>query len=79
MSLLCLSFPVDPVLLHLVQQEIKFLQDDVNNVSVEFDQDKIKVQQELPNAAWFASLEIRPAQVEEQVCSLKGIYDIKIL
>lgn len=67
------------MLLHLVQQEIKFLQDDVNNVSVEFDQDKIKVQQELPNAAWFASLEIRPAQVEEQVCSLKGIYDIKIL
>lgn len=66
------------MLLHLVQQEIKFLQDDVNNVSVEFDQDKIKVQQELPNAAWFGSLEIRPGQVEERVCSLKGIYDINL-
>ena len=67
------------MLLHLVQQEIKFLQDDINNVSVEFDQDKIKVQQELPNTAWFGSLEIRTGQVEEQVCSLKGNYDIKIL
>lgn len=51
----------------------------MNNLSVEFDQDKIKVQQELPNAAWFGSLEIRTGQVEEQVCSLKGNYDTKIL
>ena len=39
------------MLLQLVQQGIKFLQDDMNNLSVEFDQDKIKVQQELQKAA----------------------------
>ena len=38
------------MLLHLVQQGVKFLQDNINNLSVEFDQDKIKVQQELQNA-----------------------------
>ena len=39
------------MLLQLVQQGIKFLQDSINNLSVEFDQDKIKVQQGLQNAA----------------------------
>ena len=39
------------MLLQLVQQGIKFLQDDMNNLSVEFDQDKIKVQQELQKTA----------------------------
>ena len=47
---MCLNSPVDPVLLQLVQQGVKFLQDNINNLSVEFDQDKIKVQQELQNA-----------------------------
>lgn len=46
-----MNSPVDPALLHLVQQEVKFLQDHVNNLSVEFDQDKMEVQQELQNTA----------------------------
>ena len=50
-TLLCLNSPVDPALLQLVQQEVKFLLDNVNNLSIEFDQDRIKVQQELQNAA----------------------------
>ena len=39
------------MLLQLVQQGVKFLQDNINNLSVEFDQDKIKVQQELQKVA----------------------------
>lgn len=50
-TLLCLNSPVDPALLQLVQQEVKFLQDSINNLSIEFDQDRVKVQQELQNAA----------------------------
>ncbi|CAH3171592.1 unnamed protein product, partial [Porites lobata] len=50
-TLLCMNSPVDPALLQLVQQEVKFLQDSVNNLSVEFDQEKVRVQQELQNAA----------------------------
>ena len=50
-TLLCLNSPVDPALLQLVQQEVKFLQDNVKNLSVEFDQEKVRVQQELQNVA----------------------------
>ncbi|CAH3165111.1 unnamed protein product, partial [Porites evermanni] len=50
-TLLCMNSPVDPALLQLVQQEVKFLQDSVNNLSVEFDQERVRVQQELQNAA----------------------------
>ena len=46
-----MNSPVDPALLQLVQQEVKFLQDNVNNLSVELDQEKVRVQQELQNAA----------------------------
>ena len=46
-----MNSPVDPALLQLVQQEVKLLQDNLKNVSVEFDQEKIRVQQELQNAA----------------------------
>ena len=46
-TLLCMNSPVDPALLQLVQQEVKFLQDSVNNLSVEFDQEKVTVQQQL--------------------------------
>lgn len=45
-----MNSPVDPALLQLVQQDLKFLQDNVDNLSVEFDQEKVKVQQELKNA-----------------------------
>ena len=46
-----MNSPVDPALLQLVQQEVKFLQDNVNNLSIEFAQEKVRVQQELQNAA----------------------------
>ena len=50
-SFLCMNSHVDPTLLQLVQQEAKFLRDNVKNLSVEFDQEKVRVQQELENAA----------------------------
>ena len=46
-----MNSPVDPALLQLVQQDLKFLQDNVDNLSVEFDQEKVKAQQELQNTA----------------------------
>ncbi|KAJ7375836.1 hypothetical protein OS493_038519 [Desmophyllum pertusum] len=48
---LCVNSPVDSVLLHLVQQELKTLQDAVDNMSVEFEEEKTKVQHELQNVA----------------------------
>ena len=45
-----MNSPVDPALLQLVQQEVKFLQDNVNNLSVEFEQERVRVQRELQNA-----------------------------
>ena len=50
-TLLCMNSPVDPALLQLVQQEVSFLQDIVNNLSVEFDQERERIQQELQNVA----------------------------
>ena len=46
-----MNSPVDPALLQLVQQEVRFLQDNVNNLSVEFEQERLRIQQELQNAA----------------------------
>lgn len=46
-----MNSPVDPTLLQLVQQEAKFLRDNVEKLSIEFDQEKVRVQQELENAA----------------------------
>ena len=43
--------PADPALVQLVQQDVKFLQDYVDNLSVEFVQEKEKVRQELENIA----------------------------
>ena len=50
-TLLCMNSPMDPALLQLVQQEVNFLLDNVNNLSVEFDQEKVRVKQEPQNAA----------------------------
>ncbi|CAH3176506.1 unnamed protein product, partial [Porites evermanni] len=50
-TMLCMNSPVDPALLQLIQQEVKFLQDNVSNLSVEFEQERVRVQQELQNAA----------------------------
>ena len=43
--------PVDPALVQLVQEDLKFLQDCVDNLSVEFVQEKVEVRQELENIA----------------------------
>ena len=43
--------PADPGLVQLVQQDLKFLQHYVDNLSVEFVQEKEKVRQELENIA----------------------------
>ena len=43
--------PADPALVQLVQQDVQFLQDYVDNLSVEFVQEKEKVRQELENIA----------------------------
>ena len=48
-TLLCMISPVDPALVQLVQEDLKFLQDYVDNLSVEFVQEKVEVRQELEN------------------------------
>ena len=50
-TLLCMNSPVDPALLQLVQQEVRFLQDNVNKLLVECEQERLRIQQELQNAA----------------------------
>ncbi|KAL9988301.1 hypothetical protein ACROYT_G002733 [Oculina patagonica] len=52
---LCMNPPVDPALLQLVKQELKSLQDSIKNMSVEFEEEKRKVQHELQNV--FTTLE----------------------
>ena len=44
-----MNSPVDPALLQLVQQDLKSLQDAVENMSVESEEEKSKVQCELQN------------------------------
>ena len=46
-----MNSPVDPALIKLVQQELKFLQDGVKNMSVEYEKERTKVQSELQNCA----------------------------
>lgn len=45
--LLCSNSPVDPALLQIVLQGLKFLQDNVDNLSVEVDQEKVPEQQNM--------------------------------
>lgn len=46
-----MNSPLDPALIQLVQQELKSLEDDVKNMSVECDEERTKVQSELQNCA----------------------------
>ena len=46
-----MNSPVDPVLLQVVQQELKSLQDVVDNMCVELKQRKTKIQRELRSIA----------------------------
>ena len=48
---LCMNSPVDPALLQVVQQELKSLQDVVDNMCVELNQRKTKIQHELRSIA----------------------------
>ena len=76
--------PVDPALLQLVQQEVKSLEDVVNNMSVEFEEEKTSVQRELQNVAIILEemkhrvqgLESRTEQVESRIGDFEGIIDI---
>ena len=45
--LLCSNSPVDPALLQIVLQGLKFLQDNVDNLSVEDDEEKVQEQQNM--------------------------------
>lgn len=42
-----MNSPVDPALLQLVQQEVKSLQDSFDNMSLECEAEKVKINQEL--------------------------------
>ncbi|XP_068734048.1 NLR family CARD domain-containing protein 3-like isoform X1 [Montipora capricornis] len=48
---LCMNSPVDPALLQLVQQEVKSLHDSVDNMSLKFEAEKVKISHELGNIA----------------------------
>ncbi|CAH3037977.1 unnamed protein product, partial [Pocillopora meandrina] len=48
---LCMNSPVDPALLQVVQQELKSLQDVVDNMCLELNQKKTKIQHELRSIA----------------------------
>jgi len=62
---LCMNSPIDRALLQLVQQELKSLQDDVKNMSIELEDEKKRVQDELKNVA------IAPEEVEQRVQMLE--------
>ncbi|XP_078381783.1 uncharacterized protein LOC144664463 isoform X6 [Oculina patagonica] len=69
---LCMNSPVEPALLQLVQQELKSLQDSVNNMSVEGGEEKRKVQHELQNVATtLEEMERRMQRVEDGQQSLE--------
>ena len=68
-----MNSPVDPALLQLVLQEVKLLRDNLKNLSVEFDQEKVRVQQELQNAA------IILEEMEQTVERLKNFQGISNL
>ncbi len=46
-----MNSPLDPTLIQLVQQELKSLQDDVKNMSVEYDKERTKLVSDLQNCA----------------------------
>ena len=66
----CMNFPVDPALLQGVQQNIKTLQDDVDNMSVEYVQERVKLQTELQNV--LKEMEERIQRSEDKVDDFQG-------
>ena len=72
--LLCMNSPVDPTLLQLVDQEIKSLQDDVNLISVEFEEEKTRVQRELQNIATvLEEMKLSVQKLEDRVDDFQGM------
>lgn len=75
-----MNSPVDPALIQLVQQELKSLQDDVQNMSAECDKEKTKIQSELQNCVSILEemqqrmerLEIRQQNTESELGDVKG-------
>jgi len=71
---LCLNSPVDPVLLQLVQQEVKSLQDYVKNMSVESGEERAKVLQELQKITiTLEEMKQRVQRLEDKVDDFQGI------
>ena len=73
-TLLCINSPVDPVLLQLIQQEVKSLEDDVDKLSLQFDKERDKVRQELQTVA------VTLVHIEEKMHRLEtGQQDLQCL
>ena len=75
-----MNSPVDPVLLQVVQHELKSLQDVVDNMCVELNQRKTKIQRELRSIAVtlnymekrLQNLESRADQTDGRLDDFKG-------
>lgn len=77
--LLCMNSPVDPALLKLVDQEIKSLQDGVNLMSVEFEEEKARVQQELQNIATvLEEMKLSIQKLEDRVDDFQGMFNFSL-
>ena len=68
-----MNSPVDPALLQLVDQKINSLQDDVNLMSVEVEEEKARVQQELQNiATLLEEMKLSVQNLEDRVDDFQG-------
>jgi len=69
-----MNSPVDPALLELVQQEVISLQDGVKNMSVEFEEERAKVQQELQKIMMtLEEMQQRVQRLEDKVDDSQGM------
>lgn len=74
-----MNSPVDPALLKLVDQEIKSLQDGVNLMSVEFEEEKARVQQELQNIATvLEEMKLSIQKLEDRVDDFQGMFNFSL-
>ena len=79
---LCMNSPVDPALLQVVQQELKSLQDRVDNMCLELNQKKTKIQHELQSIAVtlnymekrLQNLESRADQADGRLDEIEGAF-----
>ena len=74
-----MNSPVDPTLLQLVDQELKSLQDDVNLMSVEFEEEKTRVQQQLHNIAiLLKEMKLSVQALEYRVDDFQGMFNFSL-